>query len=90
MFEELSQRFEDAVKGLRGQATISETNVDEAFQRILTEIYHIVSKRALAAAEGEGGGGGGAGGNAPGEGTKIVVTDAAAGGAAKRSSCCGS
>ena len=39
---------------------------------------------------GDGGAGGGAGGNAPGEGTKIVVTDAAAGGAAKRSSCCGS
>ena len=73
-------------------SALEATNVDEAFQRILTEIYHIVSKRALAAAEGgDGGAGGGAGGgNAPGEGTKIVVTDAAAGGAAKRSSCCGS
>ena len=72
-------------------SALEATNVDEAFQRILTEIYHIVSKRALAAAEGgDGGAGGGAGGgNAPGEGTKIVVTDAAAGGAAKRSSCCG-
>ena len=73
-------------------SALEATNVDEAFQRILTEIYHLVSKRALAAAEGgDGGGAGGAGaGNAPGEGTKIVVTDAAAGGAAKRSSCCGS
>jgi signal recognition particle subunit SRP54 len=34
MFEELSQRFEDAVKGLRGQATISETNVDEALRQV--------------------------------------------------------
>ena len=73
-------------------SALEATNVDEAFQKILTEIYHIVSKRALAAAEGgEGGAGGGGGaGAAPGEGTKIVVTDAAAGGAAKRSSCCGS
>ena len=70
-------------------SALEATNVDEAFQKILTEIYHIVSKRALAAAEGEGASGA-AGGNAPGEGTKIVVTDAAAGGAAKRSSCCGS
>ena len=72
-------------------SALEATNVDEAFERILTEIYHIVSKRALAAAEGgEGGGAGGGAGSAPGEGTKIVVTDAAAGGAAKRSSCCGS
>jgi signal recognition particle subunit SRP54 len=34
MFDELSQRFEDAVKGLRGQATISETNVDEALKQV--------------------------------------------------------
>ena len=34
MFEELSQRFEDAVKSLRGQATISETNVDEALRQV--------------------------------------------------------
>ena len=30
MFDELSARFEDAVKGLRGQDSISETNVDGA------------------------------------------------------------
>ena len=34
MFDELSLRFEDAVKGLRGQATITETNVDGALQQV--------------------------------------------------------
>jgi len=34
MFDELSQRFEDAVKGLRGQATISESNVDGALREV--------------------------------------------------------
>ncbi len=34
MFDELSQRFEDAVKGLRGQATISETNIDGALKEV--------------------------------------------------------
>ncbi|MCP9888890.1 signal recognition particle protein [Cyanobium sp. ATX 6A2] len=34
MFDELSQRFEDAVKGLRGQATISETNVEGALKDV--------------------------------------------------------
>jgi signal recognition particle subunit SRP54 len=34
MFDELSQRFEDAVKGLRGQATISESNIDEALKQV--------------------------------------------------------
>jgi signal recognition particle subunit SRP54 len=34
MFDELSQRFEAAVKGLRGQATISETNVDGALKEV--------------------------------------------------------
>lgn len=58
------------------------SNVDEAFHKILAEIYHIVSKKALAA-DGAGGAGG------PGEGTRIVVTDTAAGGGAKKSACCG-
>ena len=58
------------------------SNVDEAFHKILAEIYHIVSKKALAAD-----GGGGAGG--PGEGTRIVVTDTAAGAGGKKSACCG-
>ena len=34
MFDELSQRFEDAVKSLRGQATISETNVEGALKEV--------------------------------------------------------
>ena len=34
MFDELSQRFEDAVKGLRGQAAISESNIDEALKQV--------------------------------------------------------
>ena len=34
MFEELSQRFEEAVRGLRGQSTITETNVDGALQQV--------------------------------------------------------
>ncbi|TGG90875.1 MAG: signal recognition particle protein [Aphanocapsa feldmannii 277cV] len=34
MFDELSQRFEDAVKSLRGQDRISETNVDAALRDV--------------------------------------------------------
>jgi signal recognition particle subunit SRP54 len=34
MFDELSQRFEDAVKGLRGQAAISETNIEGALKDV--------------------------------------------------------
>lgn len=34
MFEELSQRLEDAVRGLRGQGAISETNVDGALKEV--------------------------------------------------------
>ncbi len=34
MFDELSSRFEDAVKGLRGQDTISETNVEGALKDV--------------------------------------------------------
>jgi signal recognition particle subunit SRP54 len=34
MFDELSQRFEDAVKSLRGQATITETNVEGALKEV--------------------------------------------------------
>ena len=30
MFDELSSRFEDAVKGLRGEAKISENNINDA------------------------------------------------------------
>ena len=34
MFDELSARFEDAVKGLRGQDAISETNVEGALKDV--------------------------------------------------------
>ncbi|BBL85831.1 signal recognition particle protein (chromatophore) [Paulinella micropora] len=34
MFDQLSASFEDAVKGLRGQATISDTNVDNALRQV--------------------------------------------------------
>ncbi|MFM7085517.1 MAG: signal recognition particle protein [Cyanobium sp.] len=34
MFEELSQRFEDAVKSLRGQAAISDTNIEGALKEV--------------------------------------------------------
>jgi Ras-related protein Rab-11A len=33
-------------------SALEATNVEQAFQRILTEIYHIVSKKALAAEDG--------------------------------------
>ena len=34
MFDELSQRFEAAVKSLRGQAAISEGNIDAALKEV--------------------------------------------------------
>ena len=34
MFDELSQRFEDAVKNLRGQASITETNVEGTLKTV--------------------------------------------------------
>lgn len=34
MFEELSQRLEEAVRGLRGQASISENNIDAALRDV--------------------------------------------------------
>ena len=34
MFEELSSRFEDAVKGLRGEAKISENNINDALKEV--------------------------------------------------------
>ena len=34
MFDELSQRFEDAVKNLRGQGAISESNIDGALKDV--------------------------------------------------------
>jgi Ras-related protein Rab-11A len=46
-------------------SALESTNVEKAFQRILTEIYRIVSKKALASEESTTAG--------PGEGTAIVV-----------------
>ena len=46
-------------------SALESTNVELAFQKILTEIYHIVSKKALASEEGAPG---------PTDGTRIVVT----------------
>ena len=34
MFDELSSRFEDAVKGLRGEVKISENNIDDALKQV--------------------------------------------------------
>ncbi|XP_037495174.1 ras-related protein Rab2BV [Jatropha curcas] len=53
-------------------SALEATNVEKAFQTILTEIYHIISKKALAAQE--------AAGNStlPGQGTTINVADSSA------------
>ncbi|KAG7670257.1 hypothetical protein KSW81_008388 [Nannochloris sp. 'desiccata'] len=59
-------------------SALEATNVEQAFQRILTEIYHIVSKKALASEEGVA---------APASGTSIKVTDAVPD-AKKKSACC--
>ncbi len=61
-------------------SALESTNVEMAFQKILTEIYHIVSKKALAAEDSA---------PRPGEGTKIVVTEPVSE-TTKKSSCCGS
>ena len=34
MFDELSSRFEDAVKGLKGEAKISENNINDALNQV--------------------------------------------------------
>ncbi|KAK9727179.1 hypothetical protein RND81_05G263800 [Saponaria officinalis] len=60
-------------------SALEAVNVEKAFQTILTEIYHIVSKKALAAQE--------ASGNLPGKGTTINVADAAA---SQKRMCCSS
>ncbi|PRW59514.1 Rab family GTPase [Chlorella sorokiniana] len=62
-------------------SALEATNVEQAFQRILTEIYHIVSKKALASEDGPAA--------APTSGTAIKVTEAAPE-AKKKSSCCSS
>lgn len=52
-------------------------NIEKAFQTILTEIYHIISKKALAAEE--------AAASLPGQGTTINIGDAS--GNTKRTCC---
>ncbi|XP_076914107.1 ras-related protein Rab2BV-like [Bidens hawaiensis] len=49
-------------------------NVEKAFQTVLTQIYHVISKKALAAQEANGGGGTAL----PGQGTTINVGDSSA------------
>lgn len=58
-------------------SALEASNVEKAFHTILSEIYHIVSKKALAAQE--------AAGNIPGQGTTINVADASAN---QRRMCC--
>lgn len=60
-------------------SALEATNIEKAFQTILTEIYHIVSKKALAAQEA------GVGTTLPGQGTSINVGDAS--GNTKRGCC---
>ena len=62
-------------------SALESTNVELAFQKILTEIYHIVSKKALAADDNS---------TTVGEGTRIEVTQTNAGDEQKKKpSCCG-
>jgi len=62
-------------------SALESTNVELAFQKILTEIYHIVSKKALAADDNS---------TTVGEGTRIEVTQTNVGDEQKKkSSCCG-
>ena len=60
-------------------SALESTNVESAFKRILTEIYHIVSKKALAADD-----------NQPDiqQGTRIEIRDTPADGEKKKSGCC--
>ncbi|KAJ7537088.1 hypothetical protein O6H91_12G096800 [Diphasiastrum complanatum] len=58
-------------------SALDSTNVEKAFQSILTEIYHIVSKKSLASEETTSEG--------PGEGTQILVGGAEA---SKNRGCC--
>jgi Ras-related protein Rab-11A len=58
-------------------SALEATNIEKAFQTILSEIYHIISKKALAAQE--------AAGNLPGQGTAINISDSSA---TNRKGCC--
>lgn len=59
-------------------SALEATNIEKAFQTVLTEIYHIISKKALAAQE--------AAAALPGQGTTINVADASGG--QNKKSCC--
>ena len=61
-------------------SALESTNVEMAFQQILTEIYHIVSKKALGA-DGDGPGG-------PAAGTTIEVKAGLGDDGSKKSKCC--
>ena len=43
MFDELSSRFEDAVKGLRGEAKISENNINDALKEVKKALLMLFS-----------------------------------------------
>ncbi|XP_022944214.1 ras-related protein Rab11C-like [Cucurbita moschata] len=64
-------------------SALDATNIDKAFQTILTEIYHIISKKALAAKEAAA-----ASVARPSQGTTIDVSDTT--GDSNRKSCCSS
>lgn len=61
-------------------SALEATNIEKAFQTILTEIYQIISKKALAAQEAVGSA------VVPGQGTTINVSDAS--GNANKRGCC--
>ncbi|CAI0540207.1 unnamed protein product [Linum tenue] len=61
-------------------SALEATNIEKAFQTILTEIYHIISKKALAAQEAA------ANSSIPGQGTTINVADGS--GNVKKGGCC--
>jgi len=65
-------------------SALESTNVEMAFQTILTEIFHFYSKKGLAG-EGEGGAGGAAG---PSSGQTIEVKPMTGSEVKKKSSCC--
>ncbi|KAF6253399.1 ras-related protein YPTC6 [Scenedesmus sp. NREL 46B-D3] len=61
-------------------SALESTNVEKAFHQILTEIYHIVSKKVIDADD--------KGSKLPNQGTSIVVDNPQDEGGKKKSSCC--
>lgn len=66
-------------------SALEATNVENAFAEVLTQIYHIVSKKAVDAAAGENGADSS---SVPGKGEKINIKDDVS--ALKRVGCCSS